>query len=258
MFPRHPMGPPGGPSFSEPCGSGLDQDGPPGVGLYAPPPGHFPQPRAEFSLPLLRNSTVILSKLSTVRAHFHLACNWVCSLLCWAVPNLSWDHHTAFLVALNWADGWRRHGLGHISQVPRQSRCPLVTRARNILAARLCLAPECSWNKCQSDPGLTPHLFPTHLLAVYYVDQVLGTQRWLRHCGSCPQGARILSGGQTAHMTTSQRDMNPWGHGTVRRKHSFFLKWLSAHQLFHTLLDRDRKQTLWGKKREPGREEGVK
>ena len=37
-----------------------------------------------------------------------------------------------------------------------------------------------------------------------------------------------------------------------------FLKWLSSHQLFHTLLDRDRKQTLWGKKREPGREEGVK
>ena len=37
---------------------------------------HFPQPRAEFSLPLLRNSKVILSKLSTDRAHFHLACNW--------------------------------------------------------------------------------------------------------------------------------------------------------------------------------------
>lgn len=60
MFPRHPMGPPGGPSFSEPCGGGLDQDGPPGVGLYAPPPGHFPQPRA-FALPWARTITITLA-----------------------------------------------------------------------------------------------------------------------------------------------------------------------------------------------------
>ena len=60
MFSRHPVGPPGGPSFSEPCGGGLDQDGPPGVGLYAPPPDHFPQPRV-FALPCARTITITLA-----------------------------------------------------------------------------------------------------------------------------------------------------------------------------------------------------
>lgn len=59
-FPRHSVGPTGGPSFSEPCGGGLDQDGPPGVGLYAPPPDHFPQPRV-FALPCARTITITLA-----------------------------------------------------------------------------------------------------------------------------------------------------------------------------------------------------
>ena len=36
-FPRHSIGPPGEPSFTEPCGGGLDQESPPGGCLYAPP-----------------------------------------------------------------------------------------------------------------------------------------------------------------------------------------------------------------------------
>ena len=42
IFPRHPVCPLGGLSFAEPCGAGLDQDGLPAGGFYAPPPGILP------------------------------------------------------------------------------------------------------------------------------------------------------------------------------------------------------------------------
>lgn len=138
---------------------------------------------------------------------------------------------------------------------PRQSRCPLVTRARNILAARLCLAPECSWNKCQSDPGLTPHI-PHSFIRCLLCGPGAGNTEMIKTLWFLPSRATVFYQGDRRYMTASQRDMNPWGRNTVRRKHSFFLKWLSAHQqLFHTLLDRDRKQTLWGRRTW---EEGVK
>ena len=66
-FPRHSMGPPGRPSFSEPCGGDLDQESPPG-GLYAPPPGRFPQPRA-FALSWARTVTITLARSRQVMSY---------------------------------------------------------------------------------------------------------------------------------------------------------------------------------------------
>lgn len=125
---------------------------------------HSPEQNSAF--PLLRNSTVILSKLSTVRAHFHLGLQLGLQFVCWAVSNLSWDHQTAFLVALNLSpDGG---GMAWVTfHRSRQSCCPLVTRARNILAARLCPAPECPGTNAvwfRTDTSLIPHSFIRRLL----------------------------------------------------------------------------------------------
>lgn len=127
----------------------------------------FPQPRAEFSPPLFRiHENSIPPKPSTDRVDFNFASNWennydrtkkwilavyfsrLFLMRFWSALR---DCHTAFLVARNWADGWRRHGSGNISQALGCSHCPFVTRARDILAARTHLPPECSWNKCPSD-----------------------------------------------------------------------------------------------------------
>ena len=56
-FPKYSVGPPGGLSFAETCGGCLDQDGPPGEGLYAPSCCHFPLAIA-FALPWAKTMTI--------------------------------------------------------------------------------------------------------------------------------------------------------------------------------------------------------
>lgn len=54
---------------------------------------------------------------------------------------------------------------------------PVAYLSPNIWAVRAHLPPEWSQNKCPCDLGLTLGSFTTHLLGVYCVYQVLGTQR---------------------------------------------------------------------------------